>query len=132
MGRDVIRVLLISETEHDCSNMRRLLENRGFRCWFGSSFDEAAALFDQHSFHLVVSTIRFHQYDGYLHKLSALPSTVFQCFQVEDGCWWLPVARSGQACLGAPALRAGEFLGAINQTVEEIRPRRALAARARV
>jgi hypothetical protein len=129
MSEDTIRVLLIGETEHGCSHVRRLLEKRGCSCWFGKSFDEGAELFDRHSFHMVLSTVPFHQYDQFLVRLRQLPSTVFQCFQVEDGCWWLPVVRKGEECLGAPALRASEFLGALDQIVEELRPARDLASR---
>jgi len=123
MGQKAIRVLLISETEHGCSNLRNVLEIRGCLCCFGSSFEEAAALFERHSFHLVLSTIPFHQYDRLLVRLSGLPSTVFQSFLVEDGCWWLPLARCGVGCLGAPAMRANELLGAIEQIVIEARSR---------
>lgn len=129
MGQDTIRVLLISETEQGCSNLRRLLESRGCHCWFVGSFDDVAALFHQHSFQMVLSTIPFHQYDRFLRRLSELPSTVFQSFQVEQGCWWLPIVRKGKDCLGAPALRANEFLGAVEQIVEEIHPGRELTLR---
>ena len=122
MEQEAIRVLLIRETEHGCSNLRRKLESRGCHCRFGSSFLEAAELFGKNSFHLVISTIPFHQYDQLLIKLSELPSTVFQCCQVEDGYWWLPLVRHGEECLGQPALRAGEFLAAFDQIVAEIRP----------
>ena len=130
MDQEAIRVLLISETEHGCSNLRRNLESRGCQCRFGSSFLEAATLFDKSSFHLVISTIPFQQYDQLLIKLSQLPSTVFQCFMVEDGCWWLPLAKNAKPCMGAAALRANEFMGAIEQIVEDNRPRRELIARA--
>jgi hypothetical protein len=128
MDHEPIRVLLISETEHGCSNLRRKLELRGCQCRFGSSFPEAAALFGEYSFLLVISTIRFHQYDQLLIKLSQLPSTVFQSFLVEDGCWWLPLAKNARPCIGAPALRANEFMGAIEQIVQENRPKREMVA----
>ncbi len=128
MDQEAIRVLLISETEHGCSNLRRKLESRGCQCQFGSSLLEAAALFGKSSFHLVISTIPFHQYDQLLVKLSQLPSTVFQCFMVEDGCWWLPLANNAKPCMGAPALRANEFMGAIEQVVHENRPNREMVA----
>jgi hypothetical protein len=128
MEQVAIRVLLISETEHGCSNLRRKLESRGCHCMFGSSFLEAAELFGKNSFHLVISTIPFHQYDQLLIKLSKLPSTVFQCFMVEDGCWWLPLAKNAQPCMGAPALRANEFMSAIEQVLYANRPKREMIA----
>lgn len=128
MDQEAIRVLLISETEHGCSNLRRKLESRGCQCWFGSSFLEAAALFGKNSFHLVISTIPFQQYDHLLVKLSQLPSTVFQSFMVEDGCWRLPLAKNAESCVGAPALRANEFMGAIEQIIQTNRPKRKLVA----
>jgi hypothetical protein len=126
MDQATIRVLLLSETEHGCANLRRGLEKRGCLCSFGSSFSEAAVLFRQHPFQLVISTIPFHQYDGLLARLAGLPSTVFQSFAVEAGSWWLPVARNGQPCIGAPALRPDEFQRAVNQIIEEISRVRAL------
>jgi hypothetical protein len=129
MEQEAIRVLLISETEHGCSNLRRKLEARGCQCRFGSSFLEATALFGKNSFHMVISTIPFHQYDQLLIKLSKLPSTVFQCFMVEDGCWWLPLAKNANPCMGAPALRANEFMGAIEQVLQENRPKLKMVVR---
>jgi hypothetical protein len=123
MSQDTIRVLLIGESEHACAHVRRLLEKRGCQCWFGRSFDEGAALFVEHYFHMILSTIPFRHYDRVLTKLKNLPSTVFQCCRVEDGCWWLPVVRQGKECVGAPALRASEFLTAFDQIVAEVRPR---------
>ena len=123
MHKEAPRVLLISETEHGCSNLRRALESKNCMCIFASSFDEAAGLFDQQSFHLVLCTISFHEYHRLLAKLSDLPSTVFQRFLVEDGSWWLPLAENGKPCLGAPALRANEFSRAINQIIEDIHPK---------
>ena len=124
MDQEAIRVLLISETEHGCSNLRRALEIRECKCVFAGSFNEAASLIDQHSFHLVLCTISFLEYDRLLAKLSELPATVFQSFLVEDGCWWLPLAKNGKPCIGTPALRANEFVGAIDHILEEVRPKR--------
>jgi len=88
------------------------------------------ALFDQHAFHMVFSTIPFQRYERFLFKLSALPSTVFQSFPVEKGCWWLPIVRKGKKCLGAPAMRERELLGAVDEVVKETRPEREQALRA--
>src|ERR1700728_1383335 len=110
MSQDTIRVLLIGESEHGCAHVRRLLEKRGCQCWFGRSFDEGAALFVEHRFHVILSTIPFHQFGRFLAKLKNVPSTVFQCCQVENGCWWLPIVRQGRERVGAPARRASEFL----------------------
>jgi hypothetical protein len=122
MSPGTIRVLLICESEHGCAHVRRLLEKRGCECWIGRSFDEGAALFVEHYFHMILSTIPFHRYDRFLTRLKNLPSTVFQCCQVEDGYWWLPLVRHGEECVGQPALRANEFLAAFDEIVAEIRP----------
>src|SRR5271154_5439931 len=37
------------------------------------------------------------------HELGGSNSTVFYSCPIEDGCWWLPLVRCGQKCLGAPA-----------------------------
>jgi hypothetical protein len=49
---------------------------------------------------------------------------VFYAYPVENGCWWLPLMKGGQECVGAPALRPREFVGALDQTLKEIRANR--------
>jgi hypothetical protein len=47
--------------------------------------------------------------------------SIFYAQAVEDACWWLPLMTAGQKCLGAPAVRPNEFVGVLDQSLEEIR-----------
>jgi hypothetical protein len=53
--------------------------------------------------------------------LTGSRTTLFLALPVEQGCWWVPILRSGQDCFGAPALRPGEFTIALDGILKEIR-----------
>jgi hypothetical protein len=46
--------------------------------------------------------------------------TMFHMLPVEDDCWWLPVFRDGENCLGAPAFHANEFRWVLAEVVKDI------------
>ena len=46
--------------------------------------------------------------------------TMFHRLPVEEGCWWLPVLRYGENCLGTAAFRPGEFTGVFPEFVKSI------------
>ncbi|SRR5258707_11868 len=52
--------------------------------------------------------------------LANLHVTMFHMLPVEDDCWWLPVFRDGENCLGAPAFRANEFRCVLAEVVKGI------------
>lgn len=52
--------------------------------------------------------------------LSGSRASFFYGHPVEDGRWWLPALRRGERCLGAPALRPGEFAAELDALLKEI------------
>jgi hypothetical protein len=120
MNHGTVRVLLIGETKDGSSYLRAQLESRGCSCCFGRSTEESVALFDRHSFHLILSTSPLDYGDPYLTELADSNCTVYYSRVVENGCWWLPLVRRGQRCWSAPALRPSEFVGVLDHLVKEI------------
>jgi hypothetical protein len=120
MNQSTVRVLLIGESENGSSYLRGQLESRGCSCWFAQATEKSVASFAPYSFHLILSTTPLHQFNRLLTELGGSNCTVFYSCPVEDGCWWLPVVRRGQKCLGAPALRPSEFIRELDQMVKKI------------
>lgn len=46
--------------------------------------------------------------------------TMFHMLPVEESCWWLPVLRYGENCLGTPAFRPREFTYVLAEIVKGI------------
>jgi hypothetical protein len=120
MSHGSVSVLLLGERESGLSYLRQQLENRGCSCWFARSTNEDLALFGRHCFQLIISTTPLNQANSLLTELGASACAVYYCYPVEDGCWWLPVARHGQKCFGAPALRPSEFVAVPDEMLREI------------
>lgn len=120
MSQGCANVLLLGENAGSSFYLRRQLEQRGCQCWFARSPDEGLALFDRHTFHLVLSTKPLHQGNPLIALSEQLNCSVFCCYPVEEGWWWLPVVHHGQGCLGAPAYRASEFVAALDDIVRDI------------
>jgi hypothetical protein len=77
-------------------------------------------LVDDHPFQLILSTLPLRRLDPLLDLLGESDCTVFFTCPVEDGCWWVPLLRHGQKCLGAPALLPSEFVELLPGLVKEI------------
>lgn len=56
--------------------------------------------------------------------LTGSRASFYYAYPVENSCWWLPALHRGERCLGAPAMRPGEFSDVLDQVVEEIRSER--------
>jgi hypothetical protein len=120
MNYGSVSVLLLGERESGLSYLRQQLENRGCRCWFAHSTKEGLALFGRHCFQLILSTTALHEANSLVTELGDSACTAYYCYPVEDGCWWLPVARHGQKCFGAPGLRPSEFVAVLDEMLREI------------
>lgn len=129
MNHGTVSVLLLGERESGLSYLRQQLENRGCRCWFARSSKEGLALFGRHCFQLILSTTSPHETNSLLSELGDSACTVYSCYPVEDGCWWLPMARHGQNCFGAPGLRPSEFVAGLDEMLREITSMNGLNAR---
>ena len=111
MSQEAVRVLLLGETARASSHLLWHLEQRGCYCWIASSADQSIALYKKHRFPLILSTNPMRQATQMISLLGRSNCTVFYAYPVENGCWWLPLMKDGQKCLGAPALRPSEFTG---------------------
>ena len=124
----MVKVLVIGETNHGSSYLRRQLESRGCVCWFAQSNSEGISLLAHHAFHFILSTAPLHLNDPLLDEIRSSDCAVFCSYPVEDSCWWLPVVYRGRKCLGTPALRPSEFLGELGKMVGKIQREKNLAA----
>ena len=120
MKRGYAKVLLLGESANGSFYLLRRLEQCGCDCSFATSAEEAIALFDRHAFQLILSTLPLHDIDPLLDLLGESDCTVFFTCPVEDGCWWVPLVRHGQKCLGTPALLPSEFVALLPGLVKEI------------
>src|ERR1700682_4631932 len=129
MSRPGATVLLLGESPRETSYLLCHLERLGCDCVFATSSEEAIALIDRHAFHLILSTKPLHEADPLVAALSESDCTVFFSYPAEDGCWWLPLMRQGQKCLGAPAVRLSVFVGLLDRLVKEIESNEAAVPR---
>ena len=120
MNRSGVKVLFLGENAKGWAYLLQRLEQRGCHCWFADSAEEGLALLDTHEFHLVLSTYGAHQASRMTAVLGRVNCSVFCCYPVEDGCWWVPLVSQGHKYLGAPALRASEFVSMLDQMIREI------------
>ena len=120
MNSDCVKLLLLGESAKGSSYLLHRLRNWGCDCSVATSIGEALALIDQHTFHLILSTLPLHGLDPLLDLIGESDCTVFFTCLVEDGCWWVPLVRHGQKCLGTPALLPSEFVELLPRLVKEI------------
>jgi hypothetical protein len=120
MDHSFAKVLLLGETPSGSSYLRWQLENRGCHCWFAHSTNEAAALYQEQTFDLILSTQPLSRFDAVLPLLGKGESRVFNCRPDEDSCWWLPIALEGQKLAG-PGMRPSEFLEMLDKMLAQRR-----------
>ena len=128
MNSDCVKVLLLGESAKGSSYLLRRLRNWGCNCSVATSTGEALALIDHQAFHLILSTLPLQRLDPVLDLISESDCTVFFTCPVEDGCWWVPLLRHGQKCLGTPALLPSEFVELLPRLVKEIAAGRSFAS----
>ncbi len=115
-----VRVLMLGEKTMAPSLLLVRLVRSACHCSFAASADDAIKLFEEHKFHMVLSTGPVQQAMRMLPVLARSDCTVFSAFPVENGCWWLPVMQMGQECLGTAAMRTAEFVNLLDETVARI------------
>jgi len=52
--------------------------------------------------------------------LAGLRVSMFYMLPVEEGCWWVPVLRNGENCLGTPAIHTTEFTYVLIEIIKGI------------
>ena len=119
MNERVVNVLVVDENQVEFSLLSHHLEKRGGRCRFASSNAEAARLFSEQPFDLVLCSDRMAGIHILISSLIGSPASLFCSDTGEASCWWLPAVLRGKRCLGAPALRSSEFVKVLDQLMDE-------------
>ena len=86
-------------------------------------------LFQKYEFRLILSMNSVQKALRMIFLLRTSDCSAFYALPVEHGCWWLPLMKDGEKCLGAPALRPPEFAKVLDQTLKKIRSQFRIAPR---
>ena len=129
-----VKVLLLGENASGSSYLRWQLENRGCHCWFAHSTKEAATMYQEHKFDLILSTTPLSKFDSLLAVLGSSACKVYHCRPEEDSCWWLALCldapgRNGKTGLAdGPGMRPSEFLDMLDKMLAQRRAKSASVA----
>ena len=88
-------VLLVGKGQHMFSFLRPPLERLGCECHVARSCQEISDLLGRTAYQILSEIVSL---------LAGQCVSMFHVLRVEKGCWWLPVIRNGQDCLGTSAL----------------------------
>jgi hypothetical protein len=103
-----INVLVVGESPRLFSSFRRL-ERLGCECHFAESHREVSALLSHTKLDIVLSLYTHERLSQMMALLAGLRVSMFYMLPIEEGCWWLPVLRNGENCLGTPSIHTTEF-----------------------
>ena len=126
-GMKVPKVLLVGKSEADFGQLRQRFEQRECTCRFASSYSDAAALFSELRFDLILCSGQ----PGIRTLVSSVigsSASLFCAHAIEDSCLWVPVISHGDECLGLPPLSPSEFSAKIWGIIDEIRQSSAQAS----
>jgi hypothetical protein len=112
-----INVLLIGESRHSFSICLSPLAEVGCECHFAESPQEIVDILGRAKVDIVLSLNTQQSLAELTALLAGSCSSMFHKLTVEEGCWWLPVFRNGESCLGAAAFRSNEFARVLAQIV---------------
>lgn len=121
MGDDRPRALLIGERFLGSSHLAKYLQQHGCHCQFATSYDGVRSLLRARHFDIVLSPMKLRDASliPLIEWLDGSDVTLFYCFPVESGGWWLPALRRGERCFGSPALRPSEFASVLDNAVQK-------------
>jgi hypothetical protein len=114
-----VSILLVGESLHLCSPFRRL-EKLECECHFAESHQEVGKLLSHTKLDIVLSIYTHQSLSEMTALLAGSRVTMFHMLPVEESCWWLPVLRNGDHCLGAPAIRPSEFTCVLVEIIKDI------------
>jgi hypothetical protein len=119
-----VTILLVGKGMRGASRLRELLLKRSCQIECAKSVDHGLALLECQSFDLVLGGIDAEPAlrSRLISSLLNCPTHLFFSLPVEDGCWWLPVVRNGQHCLGAAAVRSRDFLSTLDRLFLDEQP----------
>jgi len=111
------RALLVGRCLSTDYRLLERLAKSGWTCAAAEAAQPAFELAGANRFDLILSET--HLPDGNFQDLMKLladsESSLYTYLPVQDDCWWVPVIRKGQFCLGTPALRSREFCEELTQ-----------------
>jgi hypothetical protein len=114
------RVLLVGRRLTTDYSLLERLARSGWVCAAAEAAEPARELARATRFDLILSET--HLPDGsfqdLLNLLADAESSLYASMPVQDDCWWVPVIRKGQFCLGTPALRSREFSDELMRILE--------------
>ena len=114
-----INVLVVGESPCLFSSFRRL-ERLGCECHFAESHREVSALLSHTKLDIVLSLYTHERLSQMMALLAGLRVSMFYMLPIEEGCWWLPVLRNGENCLGTPAIHTTEFTYVLIEIIKGI------------
>jgi hypothetical protein len=114
-----INVLVVGDSPRLFTSFRRL-ESLGCECHFAESYREVSALLSHTKLDIVLSLDTHQRLSQMMALLAGLRVSMFYMLPVEEGCWWLPVLRNGENCLGTPAIRTTEFTYVLIEIIKGI------------
>lgn len=116
----IVSVLLVGKSPNLFSFIQGPLEKVGCQCYFAESPEEMGNLLSRTKLDIVLNLNSEQSLCELIVLLAGLRVSVFHMLPVEEGCWWLPVIRNGEKCLGTPAFRPREFRGVLAEIVNGI------------
>ncbi len=123
MDNTIVKVLLVGRSERTFAHVSHYLEQSGCECKFVSSYTDGLKLLADTFFNLVLCSGQ-PGIQTLVSSLAGSSASVFCAHAVEDGCWWVPVVCNGEECLGASALRPGEFRILLEEMVTAMKSQR--------
>ena len=114
-----INVLVVGDSPHLFSSFRRL-ERLGCECHFAESHREVSALLSHTKLDIVLSLYTHQRLSQMMALLAGRRVSMFYMLPAEKGCWWLPVLRNGENCLGTRAIRTTEFTYVLIEIIKGI------------
>src|ERR1700734_3986106 len=116
------KILLIAASPTGVSSLMSRLKKWEGEIHFASSYQEANMFVGSKIYDLVLSEFRL--LDGSSYPLADLlvgsNTTLVYSYPVETGCYWLPAVRNGQSCWGSLAMLPSEFVGYLDDILNEI------------
>jgi hypothetical protein len=115
-----ISVLLVGDSPHMFSFLRPRLEKLGCECYFAKTCEEISELLPDIELHIGLSLNTSQNLADMMLLLESNCLSMFHLIPVENGCWWLPVLRNGEDCLGRSAVNSEEFTDILAEMVLDI------------
>ena len=119
-ARRKVSILLVGESPHLFSRFQSPLEKVGCQCHFVRSHQELGKLLGQYKLDIVLNLNTNESLSEIMTLLMGQDVSMFHMVPVEEGCWWVPVLRNGESCLGTRAFRRSEFTYILAEIIKSI------------